>query len=1524
MIQKKSVFIISFFLGFSPLFLAAQDFNWEDPSLLVTSNARFIQAESGGGMIALVWQEFEYKNKLGFIYLTLWTTRDMKRWKKNNRFAGPFPFSEKEIQIFSLAVTNKGNIYIAVTVSENKTTLFYSEDEGQSFVTTSITSLQPALSPEIFIRENEEFMLFVTHAISDIDISLYYLSLDNSVFSSRNYTGQFRLFVTPDDALGVNFLPSYCYVKGTEYVVFQARKKGEKTGYQLYLKMSNTRGNTWTTSKLLTDFSEVIDGKEVSQSLFDNQRPFINTIGNRIYITWERKMGLQNTQIHLAEIDTYGILVSEKRITDNKYTSFSPRIFSFNYNTYLLWSDDPGNNRIRIAEQKGSEWIMEKSDLSYSIPGDSRFPSPVQIKNFLYIFWENKYRDSSRLVFLQPDQFVDMPKIYTKDFSPGKPGNEKRIIVNWSIPRDASGISHFLYIWSNKAYASRAEMKEVTNDTTKDTFVVPGDGTWYFHLQAADYAGNYSATTSVSYILDTKAPDPVTFREQETDAEGFLVSNTFTLSWIPPEDNDVAGYSYELERINTRLAVDISSLDPGQMKRPGGAIKGFQTERSYRNYDNGVYGFSVRAIDHVGNPGEVASIYFKLNKYIPVTIVNSIYSSLNPENEVVWRITGRGFFANGKVSRIFIDRDAQKPYDYTFTLDENAYTIRDDRTIDNLVLDLDEDIYRLVIEHETRGLYVYRGRIEYKSPGTIIMLPENYEPYKPDWKKFYSPVLSIRINELFIWLLVILFGLLFIVSMKKVAGVYREGLMLEAEVHAVMSGKERKIKKIKRISRLKTKGLGLRIKFAFLITILVLLVILMLSITLSFYMIQTQRQNLTDGLLKQVEVLLGSLAAGAEVSLPRQDQGELISLPDQSKAMEEALHATITGISKFGSRFPDEYEYVWGTNNPDIGFLIDTEEYEQGISILTDDISRLTGEIREKVNKQATDEVAEEAHLVDQLINEKIALMRKTDQQSKQTIDEIDRALEEKQPAIKEKLKTISSKFKGSVPKFSPEEKIEEMYTFYRPIVYRLPGEDIYFRGMVRVALSTEKMLSIITSSTNELLVRIFVISLIAIGLGIIGAIFLASITISPIKKLARFVAKIRDTEDKSDLINVTIDIKRKDEIGLLSDNILQMKDGLARAEVARKDLIVGKEIQKMFIPLEEGAQGKKGSTGAEINENVEFFGYYEGAKGVSGDYFDFRKLDNEYYAIIKCDVAGKGVPAALIMVEVATIFNDYFHDWSLKTHGIKINELVYKINDTLIEREFKGRFAALIIILYNMKTGAGYFCNAGDNVQHLYSVKTRKMAQFKLPEAPAAGVFATDLIQMQSGFQQIAKKFHKGDILFLFSDGFDESKRLFRNSKFEKIVCDEPSLKIGEVHNETHKKGDEGEEFSIKRLYAIIEAVIHKSTYNLVKHHNPDEEITFDFSTLNGNVHDIIMALVSVEKIFRLYKNPAATIDDWVIVDAKVDEFLKEHFMQYGYYFNKRIELSKKPEYEGYVGFAYLNEDEQYDDLTILGIAKK
>lgn len=84
-------------------------------------------------------------------------------------------------------------------------------------------------------------------------------------------------------------------------------------------------------------------------------------------------------------------------------------------------------------------------------------------------------------------------------------------------------------------------------------------------------------------------------------------------------------------------------------------------------------------------------------------------------------------------------------------------------------------------------------------------------------------------------------------------------------------------------------------------------------------------------------------------------------------------------------------------------------------------------------------------------------------------------------------------------------------------------------------------------------------------------------------------------------------------------------------------------------------------------------------------------------------------------------------------------------------------------------------------------------------------------------------------------------------------------------------------------------------------------------------------MALISVEKVFRLYRDPSATEKDAVLVDEKVDAFLKAHFDQYRLYCSDvRPNPDPQRDNPGYLLYGGIREDDQYDDLTILGIRRK
>jgi serine phosphatase RsbU (regulator of sigma subunit) len=450
----------------------------------------------------------------------------------------------------------------------------------------------------------------------------------------------------------------------------------------------------------------------------------------------------------------------------------------------------------------------------------------------------------------------------------------------------------------------------------------------------------------------------------------------------------------------------------------------------------------------------------------------------------------------------------------------------------------------------------------------------------------------------------------------------------------------------------------------------------------------------------------------------------------------------------------------------------------------------------------------------------------------------------------------------------------------------------------------------------------ILLIAGVAQVLGVIGTLILSTWIVRPVKRLAGFVDFIRDTEDKSRLEGAGININSRDELAALGDTINDMAAGLAKAAQAARDITIGKELQKKFIPLETDRDGNKLSSGFKDSPNAQFYGYYEGAKGISGDYFDYIDLDGRYYAVIKCDVAGKGVPAALIMIQVATMFLNHFKNWTTIEKGRHIEELVYQINDFIEALGFEGRFAAFSLCLFDSETGLLRFCNAGDNIIHYYNKSEGKMKFVKLRETPAAGILPNSLVDSKGGYTVQTMTLDHGDILFLYTDGIEEAKRRFRDSSFNGIVCNEGGAPANTPHG-NHLTGQATEELGKDRVEGIINAVMNRKMYSLYKYHNGEGEQTlhFDFTACEGTIEEVVTALVSVEKIFRLYRDPAAGEEDRVPVDRKVDEFLNARFLEYRAYCTK----SAVPgESNAYLYYTHIKEDPQYDDLTIVGIKRK
>ncbi|MCK4516273.1 MAG: SpoIIE family protein phosphatase, partial [Spirochaetaceae bacterium] len=420
--------------------------------------------------------------------------------------------------------------------------------------------------------------------------------------------------------------------------------------------------------------------------------------------------------------------------------------------------------------------------------------------------------------------------------------------------------------------------------------------------------------------------------------------------------------------------------------------------------------------------------------------------------------------------------------------------------------------------------------------------------------------------------------------------------------------------------------------------------------------------------------------------------------------------------------------------------------------------------------------------------------------------------------------------------------------------------------------------------------------------------------------------------------------LRSRDELSRLADTVNEMTVGLVRAAEADEKLRVSSDMQKKFMPLESitDDSGKRQLSSAHLElDTMEFHGYYEGADALSGDYFSFEKLDEKQYALIKCDVSGHGVEAAIIMVEVASIFLNHLRDWRAKRKPPRLAELLLTVNELVDERGFEDRFAATTVGILDVESGRLRVSHAGDMILKTYRTAKKTVEKRELNEMPAAGMFSQDLFGPKMSYEEVSSDLQPGDILILATDGIDESKRLLRDASYAQIQAtekefDEFCVSQGWTSKaEVDEHGIEWvkerkiirEEFTPARMHAVIEKVLTRGTYVLERRMNPDpeERLEFNFKRVEPTAENLVLGLMSVEKLFRLLLDPTATERDMVQVDRKIADFLKDHFSLYARYFRYEVSEEQRPDNgkirAEYVWFSHLKEEEQRDDLTILAI---
>ncbi|MCF0192568.1 MAG: SpoIIE family protein phosphatase, partial [Prevotella sp.] len=220
--------------------------------------------------------------------------------------------------------------------------------------------------------------------------------------------------------------------------------------------------------------------------------------------------------------------------------------------------------------------------------------------------------------------------------------------------------------------------------------------------------------------------------------------------------------------------------------------------------------------------------------------------------------------------------------------------------------------------------------------------------------------------------------------------------------------------------------------------------------------------------------------------------------------------------------------------------------------------------------------------------------------------------------------------------------------------------------------------------------VFVFVITFIGVILLVCIIYFVVRRSTSPLKRLVTASETIASGNFDVELPKV----KHQDEVQTLTESfegmrvslkeyVAQLKETTAHNERMEQDLAIASHIQMSMLP-------ETFPKPPEVPE-LSLFAYLKPTREVGGDLYDFFIRRGNLYFIVG-DVSGKGVPAALIMSMIVSMFR------ARQRLDIAPERTVKALNNMLMERNSSDMFVTLIVGDLNLETGELYLCNAGHN----------------------------------------------------------------------------------------------------------------------------------------------------------------------------------------------------------------------------------
>lgn len=185
-------------------------------------------------------------------------------------------------------------------------------------------------------------------------------------------------------------------------------------------------------------------------------------------------------------------------------------------------------------------------------------------------------------------------------------------------------------------------------------------------------------------------------------------------------------------------------------------------------------------------------------------------------------------------------------------------------------------------------------------------------------------------------------------------------------------------------------------------------------------------------------------------------------------------------------------------------------------------------------------------------------------------------------------------------------------------------------------------------------------------------------------------------------------------------------------------ELMIATQIQEGTLPRQFPAFPDR--------TEFEIYASMTPAKEVGGDFYDFFLVDEDHLAMVIADVSGKGISAALFMVNAKALLQN-----QTMQSGIDVVEVCEKVNRRLIEQNEAMLFVTVWLGVLTIPTGEVTYVNAGHEYPAIYRNGSRFTIEKDIHSGPMA---AFESMRFRAGSFVL----RPGDTVFCYTDGVTEA----------------------------------------------------------------------------------------------------------------------------------------------------------------------